>query len=649
MARPTDWVDVQFAYGAAPDAVSPTWTSEKAYVRVYAGLTAKLGATQPSKDLTSGELRLVLSNLTRRFDPSYAAGPLFGDLVPGVPVRVRVTYNSVTETIFRGVVQRWPQEWAGKDSTVEVVAVGAFAHLATGEAPLSAWDVVIEGTTNKVAWWRVTGTSTKDLVDVVSSTRATVVGAVTAGESLVDGRPGVAGRMRPGEYAAHQIAGSFAPDMFSDPASLEFVYSASDFSDPDYSPWRLYAEVNPAGQHQMDVRIIPYDPSSTPGVVGVWLRDGAGLYVFEWFNSLRLDPREGQRTHLVITNDGSFTAAGWHLYVNGVDSGVPTYASSGSSIYYSSGATTSAWIGNSPVLASESTLESDNTNLDLSDVVIYDRVLTSTEVADHYTALSGRVGEIVPDRLEWVLDNSGWGLHSITSTVGRTCAVPYGQAQPLTLLQQLQNTEAGRIWEDRQGRIRYSERGWAWTETEATTVQATFNDTSGLPFLANRSSITPYSDRDMVNDVTVTRSGGQPQRATDPTSIATYGRHAASITDVLVGTDNETYALAEGLVWLGKDPKGRIDRIAFHPAMEPATLVPLAQTVEQGWRVAASRVPPGGGAALTIEAHVRGVTHTFTDQWLVELHLDGSRILPSGVTLMEWGTWEWDDTSVWSM
>jgi hypothetical protein len=41
----------------------------------------------------AGTATIVLDNRDRRFDPSYAAGPYFGNLKPGKQVRIRVTYS----------------------------------------------------------------------------------------------------------------------------------------------------------------------------------------------------------------------------------------------------------------------------------------------------------------------------------------------------------------------------------------------------------------------------------------------------------------------------------------------------------------------------------------------------------------------------
>lgn len=53
-----------------------------------------------------GTCRITLDNSTRRFDPYYTSGPLYGKLLPGRFIRVRVTYQGVTEPIFHGNISK---------------------------------------------------------------------------------------------------------------------------------------------------------------------------------------------------------------------------------------------------------------------------------------------------------------------------------------------------------------------------------------------------------------------------------------------------------------------------------------------------------------------------------------------------------------
>lgn len=52
-----------------------------------------------------GSARLVFDNTTRRFDPYYTSGDLYGNLLPGRYIKIRVTYHGVTYPVFHGNIR----------------------------------------------------------------------------------------------------------------------------------------------------------------------------------------------------------------------------------------------------------------------------------------------------------------------------------------------------------------------------------------------------------------------------------------------------------------------------------------------------------------------------------------------------------------
>jgi len=86
--RPT-WA-VEFSPTTGPFAV-PTWVAETARARAlstFRGRQQELDVVQP------GTATVELDNSARRFDPNNAAGPYFGNLLPGRRVRIRATYGA---------------------------------------------------------------------------------------------------------------------------------------------------------------------------------------------------------------------------------------------------------------------------------------------------------------------------------------------------------------------------------------------------------------------------------------------------------------------------------------------------------------------------------------------------------------------------
>lgn len=70
------------------------WTDVTDYVMSEPGAGGQRGRSSELDDMRAGTFNFTLDNSDRRFDPTYTAGPYFGDLKPGVPVKVEATCAS---------------------------------------------------------------------------------------------------------------------------------------------------------------------------------------------------------------------------------------------------------------------------------------------------------------------------------------------------------------------------------------------------------------------------------------------------------------------------------------------------------------------------------------------------------------------------
>ena len=116
------------AFSTDPTSGSPSWTDITAYVR---GFSCRRGRQHDLSRIEAGTLDLLLSNNDRRFDPTYAAGPYYPNVLPLRRVRIRAQWSSVTYPLWAGYVEAWPPSWpaGGKDDVVTVHAADAFKVL----------------------------------------------------------------------------------------------------------------------------------------------------------------------------------------------------------------------------------------------------------------------------------------------------------------------------------------------------------------------------------------------------------------------------------------------------------------------------------------------------------------------------------------
>ena len=155
MAKPT--VRVRVAFGDGPYVDPPTYTDVTAYVR---SVNTSRGRTDDWQNFDSGNATVVFDNRDRRFDPTHASGPYYGNLLPRRQIRIDATVDSVTYyNIFRGFIDGWPVNLtdAGYDSTVTVNCYDALGLLSQDKCPDTWSDNYIQ-TLTPTHYWKLDDT-----------------------------------------------------------------------------------------------------------------------------------------------------------------------------------------------------------------------------------------------------------------------------------------------------------------------------------------------------------------------------------------------------------------------------------------------------------------------------------------------------------
>lgn len=142
MPKPTARIRIAFADG--PFVASPTWTDVTSYVRA---VKTSRGRTDDWQDFDTGTASVVLDNRTRRFDPTYTAGPYYGNLQPRRQICIDATTDggSTYKPVFRGYIDGWPVHMtdAGFDSTVTVNCYDILGLISQTTAPYDWADLYI--------------------------------------------------------------------------------------------------------------------------------------------------------------------------------------------------------------------------------------------------------------------------------------------------------------------------------------------------------------------------------------------------------------------------------------------------------------------------------------------------------------------------
>ncbi len=187
MTAPTLIVECAFGSTWQTEPASRTWTDITAYALVKSGATMMRGASAARGQIDPGSLNISLKNNDRRFDPTYTAGPYYGSLKPGVPIRVQaytagaeqlywgseplywggeaLLWGSVSP-IWYGTVAKWPQRYdrGNRFGWVPLECWDGFDKLSRAKIPRSVLDAEILAD-SPLAYWKLDETTGSELVD----------------------------------------------------------------------------------------------------------------------------------------------------------------------------------------------------------------------------------------------------------------------------------------------------------------------------------------------------------------------------------------------------------------------------------------------------------------------------------------------------
>ena len=178
------------------------------------------------------------------------------------------------------------------------------------------------------------------------------------------------------------------------------------------------------------------------------------------------------------------------------------------------------------------------------------------------TVAGTSAGQLSGARVDALLNAVDWpvSLREIDTGNSTLQADPGTSRNVLEALQTVENSEFGGIFVDGQSNVVFVDRDTLITRP-ATSLYS-FND-NGTD-ISYTNAVVAYDDTTLINDVTVTRSGGTAQNVYDQTSIDTFFLHSGIRDGILVQTDTEALNQARGILATRKDPEVRIDSIQLN-------------------------------------------------------------------------------------
>lgn len=566
------------AWGTGPGTAASSWTDETAYLRRF---TIRRGRQRELDRFEAGTATFTLNNRTRRFDPEYAAGALFGSLLPMRQIKLVANWNSVDYPLFYGYIDAIPQAyWYDDDSWVDLPCTDGFKLLALAGVK-TPWQVEVESDTPQ-AWYRLgeeygeiagdtsgNGYHATYSAPIVSGTTSIIPYVQENGSLQFDGIDDV----------VRLPAGSVPTTR---PVSVELWCRPTDLT-ISRSLFSAYGSTDPS------LFVISHTSS---GIIATSLNDKTTGGDATSSTSIF----DGQTHHVVVTYDTGSTTP--KVYIDGVDVSVAGSAGNPGTTAFD------------VIYLAANAVGTNTFTGYLDEVAIYASALSSTQVLDHYNAgtapwdgdtSGGRVGRVL-DAISWPA--SLRDLDDGTSLLG---PAQITTAKALDYIQTVAATEAGMLFMTADGKVRLVGRTNMQTETAYNTSNATFGDSTGE--LDYQDIVTSFDETLIYNSARVSRQGGITQQADDTTSQTSYLIRLIEESGLLMKTDGEAQDRADWRVLRYKDPLFRIDSIRVAPRKDTTNLYPQVLGRELGERIIVKRRPMAG-TVISKELHIEAITHT---------------------------------------
>jgi hypothetical protein len=252
----------------------------------------------------------------------------------------------------------------------------------------------------------------------------------------------------------------------------------------------------------------------------------------------------------------------------------------------------------------------------------------------------GRTNDTSYERMAWLLTAAGVpsGLQNMT-TDNSTFLGPSGAGSTYgDLCRQVNAAEAGRLHVKGNGDVTFRSRLYAITSNAGTVSQGTFTDAFA------DITLQPADVSDVINEATVTITGGAAGTFRDEDSIALYGLQSSSFTAPLNGV-GAAVSMARHYVGLRNHPHTRVAAVTLNPRNTPATMFPQVLGRDIGDRITAVRNVTGTlrpavtTSPISAQVTIEGITHRISRKnWSTTW-----TTVPAPLTSAEAGYFTFDD------
>ena len=536
---------------------TPAWTNITTYCK---SASWSSGVSRELDDPQAGGATFILKNLQRRFEPEYAAGAYYPNIVPGRRFRLTITADGVNYSQGIYYAQSWEVQYPDRGSPYSEVVVtcsDGFWRLALDRLPAmspasaeSSSDVILSD--SPFAYYPLDENGGKTMNAAVGPSGVYKNDVTTVPTNPVTGDAAPAKLLKQTGYGRAKLDDE---NVWFDSGqlTLECVVTRGDNSSGKVfagGPWDTTASdmsfnINSAQAQLYNVGAVNHNVAWT----GTDLT--AGTY------------------HLAMTYDGSKLTA----YLNGVTVG----SDAGSGNIISPDANEFLYVGNASNHSPPLTDRQDT----ISHVAFYDHALTADRIAAHADAALNRGYSAQPagSRIAAVATDPLWSTAGIpTGTVTAAARFQTGQTTLDEILTTARIEQPGSLFYfDDNGNPDYR------SLQDTQTVAAIFGDQPGEIQYDSLNGL--QMNDEVYNTSTVIGELVTGSTATNQTSVSDMGTRAQDATDLIITSNSDAALISQAIVDRFSTPSYRIDSISLNGSSQAGRTQILTREVGDTIRI----------------------------------------------------------------
>jgi len=178
------------------------------------------------------------------------------------------------------------------------------------------------------------------------------------------------------------------------------------------------------------------------------------------------------------------------------------------------------------------------------------------------TSVTGSsAGQTTGARIDDILDTVSWptSMRDINTGNSTVQADPATSRTSLSAIKNVEFSEQGAFYVSPSGNAVFDQRSYIISKSgQNPTIFA--NDGSGIGY---KNIVFAFDDKLIINQASITRTGGTAQTSTNAASITKYFPHSINVTDLVVETDAEALNIAQTYVATRAETTIRIDALTL--------------------------------------------------------------------------------------